>query len=326
MTEAGQHAKMVILFGEGSGARLRAQELVNHYRAAGMACLAFCGLELEELQARLKDAAPDMVFSAIHHCLDSAGKAHNVHAVLSQMDLPYVGSTPEVLDLVLSKQALKRRWLEDGVRTPAFAIIRQAEEIEPCLADLQSQAAFPLILKPDGEGNSRGISEDSVVFTGEQFCLKCAALLKMYGPVLAEHYLGQVPGLREFTVAMVGNQRRLVMPAEICLNIEKKIRLVTTADKDGHHTCAVPVNDPILRCELIAFASQAFLSAGVQDYARCDILAAEGRYYAIEINGQPMLPDKWFDACAAGAGLTQAAYLQAILNSALNRNHKNKEE
>jgi len=88
----------------------------------------------------------------------------------------------------------------------------------------------------------------------------------------------------------------------------------------------VPVNDPILRCELIAFASQAFLSAGVQDYARCDILAAEGRYYAIEINGQPMLPDKWFDACAAGAGLTQAAYLQAILNSALNRNHKNKEE
>lgn len=326
MSEAGGQIKLIILYGEGKDARARAQMMVGHYRAAGMACLAFCGLELEELQARLKDAAPDVVFSAIHRCLDSEGKAHNVHAVLSQMGLPYVGSTPEVIDLVLSKQALKCRWLEDGIRTPAFAIIRQAGEIEPCLADLQSQAAFPLILKPDGEGNSRGISEDSVVFTGEQFRLKCASLLKMYGPVLAEHYLGQAPGLREFTVAMVGNQHRLVMPAEICLNIEKKIRVVTTADKDDHHTRAVPVDDPILRCELIAFASQAFLSAGVQDYARCDILAAEGRYYAIEINGQPMLPDKWFDTCAAGAGLTQSAYLQAILNSALSRNDKDKEK
>lgn len=311
--------KLFILYGRGRGALTRAQRKVKQYRSAVMACRAFSAYSLEDLQGKLRGSRPDIVFSSIHQIKDQSGNLHNVHAVLEQMHIPYVGSPPDVIDLAISKNALKTRWREAGILTPEFGIMRSQEEIESCLTELQLKAGFPFILKPDREGNSRGITEDSVVFSPSQFREKAPYLLKVYGTVLAEVFLGGCEDLREFTIAMIGNDRQLILPVEIQLLVQKDVRVVTTIDKDEHHTQAVPVTDPRLRSDLIAFASQAFLSAGVRDYARCDVLMAGGKFYAIEINGQPMLPDKWFDTCAAGGGLTQYAYLQIILQAALQR-------
>jgi hypothetical protein len=46
----------------------------------------------------------------------------------------------------------------------------------------------------------------------------------------------------------------------------------------------------------------------------------DGSLYAIEINGLPMIPDKWFEVCANGAGLNSTQYVLAILLAGIVRN------
>jgi len=102
-------------------------------------------------------------------------------------------------------------------------------------------------------------------------------LLTAYPEILVEKYLGSITGVREFTVAMIGNGSDiLIMPAGITLKIPKKVRIITTHDKDEHNTQAAPVSDLALRERIIRFAEMAFEVAGVHDYARCDLLLAEG--------------------------------------------------
>jgi len=110
------------------------------------------------------------------------------------------------------------------------------------------------------------------------------------------------------------------MPAQIKLKVMRKPRIVTTQDKDRHNTFAIPVCEPEIRDSLIAFGREAFAIAGVRDYARLDVMRANGKFYAIEINGQPMIPDKWFEACAQGIGLNKTQYLNAIFFAAIQRN------
>ena len=110
------------------------------------------------------------------------------------------------------------------------------------------------------------------------------------------------------------------MPTEIQLKQKKRVRLITTADKEQHRTQTVPVKGKVLREKLSGFAKQAFSSAGVSDYARLDMIMANGALYAIEINGLPMIPDKWFEACAKGVRLSEDQYLNAIFLSCILRN------
>ena len=150
---------------------------------------------------------------------------------------------------------------------------------------------------------------------------KAKALLKFYNQILVERYLGAAPDFREYTIALIGNdQRALFMPARIKLKVMHKPRIVTTQDKDRHNTFAIPVRESEIRDSLIAFGREAFGIAGVRDYARLDVMYANGKFYAIEINGQPMIPDKWFEACAQGVGLNTAQYINAIFFAGLQRN------
>jgi D-alanine-D-alanine ligase-like ATP-grasp enzyme len=271
-----------------------------------------------ELDSCLGSERPDIVFSAAYSVapdIDVAGR-------LEGLSVPFVGSSPEALRLVLSKAALKDRWRERGIPTPEyFSVARPGAALDGALA---RASRFPYIVKPAREGNSRGIGPGSVVFCESELRDKVVSLIALYGEVLVESYLGDDPGMREFTVAMLGPGRGgLYLPAEIRLEraagLGKAPRVVTTADKDSGAARALPVEEPLLRAELSSLAERACAAAGVRDYARCDIIRSRGTCYAIEINGEPMVPDPWFEACAAGAGLDPDQYLLAIFFAALAR-------
>ena len=50
------------------------------------------------------------------------------------------------------------------------------------------------------------------------------------------------------------------------------------------------------------------------------MIYAGGKFYAIEINDQPMVSDKWFEACARWVGLDKGQCLNAIFLSGIARN------
>jgi D-alanine-D-alanine ligase len=273
----------------------------------------------EELAHTLRQFNPDMVFASDYYLENAARQRSNIHTLLEKAHIPYVGSTAETLELVLSKFALKQKWEKNGVNTPTgFWATRnpQTDQLDEAI----EAAEYPYILKPNREGNSRGLDESSIVFNQLQLERKTNRLLQEYPGILIESYLGVVNDIREFTVAMIGNQgNRLLMPAEITLKVKKKLRLITTQDKDEHFTLAEPVLEETLKNNVSDFAEKAFDVAGVRDYARCDILMIKHKFYAIEINGQPMIPDRWFETCSYSQGLREKQYLPAIILAAIER-------
>lgn len=271
-----------------------------------------------ELRTLVRAWAPDLVFSAPLYCTRDDGGLSPVHAVLEEEGSAYIGSDPAVLELAIDKSALKERWQGEGIRTPAYVVASRASPLDEARA---LAIGFPCIVKPAREGNSRGIGEDSVVRSMEALRSRTDEIVGRFGSAIVERFLGDSDDVREFTVASIGSGvAALVMPAEIELEAPRTVRVVTTADKDGGHAVARPVPDRRLRADVEDFARGAFAAAGVRDYSRCDIIMSGGELYALEINGQPMVPDPWFAACASGAGLDETGYLNAIVLASLSRN------
>jgi D-alanine-D-alanine ligase len=286
------------------------------------------------LAAAIASFAPDIVFSAADHLPvglpswneDAPGfsRSINVHSWLEDLGIPYVGSPPGAIELALSKSALKERWIKAGIPTPEF-VAADMRDGEAALAALAA-APLPCIVKPLDAGNSRGIGKDSVAHDRAELAALAAKVGEDYPAILAERYLGDFPDFREFTCACIGNgAERRFLPAEIVFAGATERRIVTTEDKDGLKARARRVGEEALAREAIALAAGAFEAAGVRDYSRCDLIQAGGRLWAIEVNGQPMIPDPWFQACAEFGGLSEPAYVEAIFAAATGRFRPGKE-
>ncbi len=299
----------------------RFSKMVEALRSAGIDSIYYNLTSLENLECLLFMEHPDLVYCANYYLHDQSMNRIAVHAYLEEKQIPFIGSSSDTLEFVLSKADLKLIWQLNNISTPPFFVVNQTDPRESVRDVITKCTDFPYLLKPNREGNSRGIDETSIVLNRETLESKLTQLLNFYKEVLIEKYLGSNGTIREFTVAMIGNnKKRLVLPAEITLNVEKAHRIVTTEDKDKHHTQATILEDDPLKKRIVDFALNAFEVAGVRDYARCDILMEEDTLYAIEINGLPMIPDKWFEICATDAGLDASQTIIAIFLSGIVRN------
>jgi len=299
---------------------VRFQKMIKTIKKGGI-IVSYHDLETKNTLLDLLDREqPEIVYCANYFVTDEDGSLMNAHALLDERGICRVGSTVEALELVLSKSALKQQWVQDHVTTPRFFVLNKMSGQVRGLETALQAADYPYILKPDLEGNSRGLDSSSVVFDEESLISKAHALLEQYEKIMVEKYLGDSADFHEYTVGLIGSGRHLIlMPAEIQLKVKKRVRLVTTADKEQHRTQAVLVKDILLSRKLSSFATQAFSSAGVSDYARLDVIMAHGALYAIEINGLPMIPDKWFETCARGVQMRENQYLNAIFLSCILR-------
>jgi D-alanine-D-alanine ligase-like ATP-grasp enzyme len=278
--------------------------------------------ELQLLNA-LSSNHVDIIFSADHSIFTHGNEQTGIHLLLDQLKIPYIGSGDEALHLALSKAELKKRWQTIGVQTPKFFTFHKEDAGEDEEHLLQSITDFPYLIKPDGLGNSRGIKDSSIVDDVPSLTKKVNLALDEFDTILVEKYLGDSNDIREFTVAMLGNGAgRILMPCEIKLKISKPRRIITTEDKDNHNTQASPINETSLKERVIKFAEKAFAVADFRDYARLDILSVGDELNAIEINGQPMVPDKWFENCCVGIGLSKVQYINALVLAGIVRNKR----
>jgi D-alanine-D-alanine ligase len=275
-----------------------------------------------EIKTQIDEIKPSIVFSSAYYTLEDTFGRKNIHGLLDFLRVPYIGSDEKSLELVISKQALKKRWIKAGIRTPSSTVIRLNRDVHFWgFEQLSRLTRFPYILKPNREGNSRGIEPFCVVRERSALETTAKKLLEKYGEVIVERYLGDFADIHEYTVAMIGgNDHMLIMPSEIILREHHIPRLITTKDKDEHKTQVLPIQDLNEKSKIIQFARKAFIAAGVRDYSRCDIIFADKTLFAIEINGLPMIPDRWFQECAAEEGLNETQYINAIVLAGIVRN------
>ncbi|HOI99385.1 MAG TPA: hypothetical protein PL118_07155 [Rectinema sp.] len=296
--------------------------MIEIYKHAGFEPYFSYAESIDDIKLSLNNNLPDLVLCGIDHLPENGCNiSHNVHAWFEEHNVNYIGSDYKVIELALSKGLLKQKWQTYGIRTPVFGLIREKpEECNEDIESLLSLDAFPYILKPENLGNSRGIDENSIVWNEAELRKALDKIrLQFGGVILAEHYLGASADFREITCAMIeGSSGMLFMPAEVSLVEPKRFHIITTRDKDKNGTIANPL-DADTAASFLPFAERVFAIAGVRDYSRGDFILADGELWAIEINGQPMIPDQWFSSAALFAGLSEEKYLVGIVASGYRR-------
>ena len=265
----------------------------------------------------LSAAQPDVVFNISEGARGRAREAH-VPAVCEMMGIAYTGSDPTTLAIALDKAITKTILLQHGVPTPPYCLIRSADD----LADFH--LAFPVIVKPNEEGSSKGLSPDNLVADPSQLAHQVDRLLEDYAQaVIVEECL---PG-REFTVGFLGHLEPEALPLLELQFLDPSRPAIYDLDLKQdppdkiRHVCPAPVDEPLAR-RIVDVARRAFLVLECRDVGRVDVrLDEHGHPHVLEVNPLPGLAPHYSDICkmTEALGWAHEEVIERILTPALDR-------
>lgn len=130
-----------------SGAAVRAALVARRHRVTW---LDPAEVALEELDWRPFDVA----FLALH---GAGGEDGTVQTLLESAGVPYTGSDANASKLAFGKSACKERFLRRAVPTPGYVLIHESDDAAR-IERLARALGFPLVVKPDAQGSSLGVS------------------------------------------------------------------------------------------------------------------------------------------------------------------------
>ncbi|MDI3289375.1 ATP-grasp domain-containing protein [Polyangium sp. 15x6] len=248
-----------------------------------------------DLPHRLLASQPDVVFN-IAEGVRGRGREAQVPAMLELLGIPYSGSDPTTLSLCLDKGLTKQILRASRIETPEWQVLTTGREKLKAFR-------YPVIVKPNAEGTSKGISSASVVPDEASARAAAKVLLERYGqPALVEEY---VDG-RELTVGLLGDRRPRVLPPMEVVFVDPPEHPVYGFEEKQMGTTRVRFECPanlgsaeLKRIERIA--RDTFLALHCRDVARIDLrMAKDGTVYVIECNPLPGLTPDFSDLCVIG--------------------------
>ena len=270
--------------------------------------------------ARLEAYAPDLIFNTAEGRRGRFREAF-YPALFDELGFPYTGSDAWVLAVTLDKSLTKLVLREHGVISPRGQFLEELSELK------LDGWRFPVIVKPNFEGSSKGITQESVVEDKARLrALVEKQLAKFPAGVLVEEY---IPG-KDLTVAYLEKASAGVLtPVEYVFDeaeLARRRYRIYDYDLKSVHYNAVSVRCP---AEFPAYvleraqemARRAYKALGVRDLGRIDFRVAEdGQVYFIEINALPSLePGAGIYAAAALEGLHTDGVLAKVVESAVAR-------
>jgi D-alanine-D-alanine ligase len=279
-----------------------------------------------DLPRQLMQTPVDLVFN-IAEGVAGRNREAAVPALCELMGIPYTGSDAATLSIALDKALSKRVLLQHGILTAEFQVMETGRE------RLLSKLKFPLIVKPNQEGSSKGVSASaSVVDDEEGLRAVVRELIDRYRqPALIEVY---IPG-REFTVGLLGDRRpRVLPPMEILFKDKKNERPVYDFqikqewEKHVSYQCPAHLSPSELKA-IERVCRETFAALSCRDVARVDLrMTAKGDIYVIEVNPLPGLTPGYSDLCliAQAAGIEYRNLIGEILEGGLKRLREKRRE
>jgi D-alanine-D-alanine ligase len=271
-----------------------------------------------ELPRLLTESRVELVFNIAEGV---AGKSREavVPALCELLGIPYTGSDSATLAIALDKALTKKVLRQHGIATPEFQVMQTGKE------RLSAALRFPLIVKPNQEGTSKGISGASVVDDEAQLRQAVRELLERYRqPALVEEY---IPG-REFTVGLLGDRRPRVLPPMEILFLDKAnprpvydYAIKQDWQKYVEYACPAQLSPAEVKA-LERAARETFVALDCRDVARVDLrMSPQGTVFVLEVNPLPGLTPDYSDLVLIGkaAGLEYRTLIGEILAGGLKR-------
>ncbi|WP_336945645.1 D-alanine--D-alanine ligase [Asaia sp. HN010] len=231
------------------------------------------GADLVQTIKALRDAAPDVVFNALHGPLGEDGA---IQGVLEWLGLPYTHSSIRASSLAMDKDASRRVFAAAGLPVAEGRVVTMDEL---AAAD---PLPTPYVVKPISEGSSFGVE---IVRTGSNRRQAIAANWVFGKEALVEEY---IPG-RELTVAVLGDRALTVTdivaasPTGDFYDFDAKY-----APGGSVHHVPAQVPDAIFE-QALRVAEAAHRALGCSGASRADYRYDEetGRLILLEVNTQP---------------------------------------
>jgi D-alanine-D-alanine ligase len=223
----------------------------------------------------LKNQSIDRVFNMIH---GRGGEDGILQAILEVLNLPYTGSGVAASALSMDKLRTKLCWQGQGLTTPAWFLLKKAQDIQACIEKLD----FPVIVKPAQEGSSIGMSKAE----NEEQLLEAYTLAASYQcDVYAESW---VEGA-EYTVGILNGVALPVIRLEVAnafYDYDAKYNATTT---QYHCPCGLESNQEQALQQLALEAADCI---GVKGWGRVDVfIDRQGQAQLIEVNTVPGMTD-----------------------------------
>jgi len=270
----------------------------------------------------------DIVFN-IAEGLGGDARESQIPLFCEMLDIPYTHSSPTVHAIGLNKEFTKLILKSGGIaRVPGSQTVDGNDFV------LKQELKFPLIVKPNKEGSSKGVLDKNIVSNEKDLRDRVESLLKEMGAeVLMEEYIDG----REFTVGVLGNDPPKVLPI-----IEQKFNFLpkgmnkiasyelkwlyedTLKDLRDAYECPAKIDEE-LRKEIEDTSIKVFKFLDIKDCARIDYrLNVDNELYFLEINTLPGInPDEtvisYFPIASRATGMEYKDLIESILNEACRR-------
>ena len=264
-----------------------------------------------DVALRIADAAPDVVFNALHGV---PGEDGTVQGMLDLMGVPYTHSGLATSVIAIDKELTKQALVPHGIPMPGGRIVESETLFEG------DPLARPYVLKPVNEGSSVGVA---IVTEGSNFGnpirREAAGPWQQFDRLLAEPYIRG----RELTAAVLagpGGPRALgvteLVPKSGFYDFDAKY-----TDGMTEHVCPAKIPPEIARlcCD---YALQAHELLGCRGASRSDFRwddeQGEDGLFLLETNTQPgMTPLSLVPEQARLYGIDYATLVELIVEDAL---------
>jgi D-alanine-D-alanine ligase len=260
-----------------------------------------------DVAERLREAAPDLVFNALH---GTPGEDGTVQGLMDLMGLRYTHSGVETSVIAIDKELTKMVLVPRGLRMPAGMMVESESLYE---AD---PMARPYVLKPVNEGSSVGVAivTESGNY-GDPIGRETEGPWKRFERLLAEPFIRG----RELTVAVLGGKALAVtelQPKSGFYDYDAKYTEGMT-----RHVCPAEIPTEV-EAAAMAMALEAHRGLGCRGCSRADFRwddeQGEAGLYLLEVNTQPgMTPLSLVPEQARYRGMTYAQLVQRIVEDAL---------
>lgn len=268
-----------------------------------------------QVAARIAEAAPDVVFNALHGV---PGEDGTVQGMLDLMGIPYTHSGLATSVIAIDKQLTKQALVPHGIPMPGGRVVQSHDLFAG------DPLPRPYVLKPVNEGSSVGVAivtDDSNY--GNPIGREVAGPWQEFDQLLAEPFIKG----HELTCAVINGVQgpRALGVTELIVksgfyDYENKY-----TDGKTEHVCPAQIPENIARlcCE---YAVRAHELLGCRGTSRTDFRwdeeQGEAGLFVLETNTQPgMTPLSLVPEQARHAGMSYADLVEAIIAEAL-RFHK----
>jgi D-alanine-D-alanine ligase len=264
---------------------------------------------------------PDIVFN-IAEGMNSISREAQIPAMLDMLNIPYTGSDPLTLATCLDKARTKEILTYHKIKNPKFLTASDKIDLKNFVMK------FPVIIKPIGEGSSKGIFNNSFITNIHDLETAIENNFETYKqPSLIEEFL---PG-REFTVAVIGNGKEVIVLPIVEMNFnslpENLIHIYSYEAKWIVDRRENPLNifscpaiiDSVLETKIKKAVLKTYKVLRCRDWSRIDVrLDSLGEPNIIEVNPLPgILPDPSDNSCFPKAARAYGWDYNQMINTVL---------